>query len=216
MTTNLSPAADRAVRTYLDDLGRMLDGSPSTDRLEVLADVREHIEAALAQEADNQEGVELDENAVHTVLGRIGAPAGIAADAMVGVDRSVVVAPAPAAEPFLSRPWLPWLIVGLMALSVIPFLGWLAALVGLVLFWKSPLWGRTAKIVGTGAYLMPLVFAGLFLLPVVTAQAAPQNEIGSFVPASYDVLWTLVVGVPLWLVPVSVVLALIARRQQRA
>lgn len=68
MTTTLSPAADRAVRNYLDDLGRMLDGAETRERIEVLADVREHVEASLAQEAATQGVAELDEDAVQGVL----------------------------------------------------------------------------------------------------------------------------------------------------
>ena len=95
--------------------------------------------------------------------------------------------------------------------------GWLAALVGLVLFWRSPLWGRSAKVVGTVAYLLPLIVALVFLLPVGTAHAATNADgIGVFVPATYDALWTLAVATPLWLVPVSVVLALVAGRRRQA
>ncbi len=217
MTTTLSPAADQAVRNYLDDLGRMLDGVEPGERREVLADVREHIDAALAQEAASQASAELDEHAVRAVLSRIGAPASIAADAFAGLDLPSSVVMAPERESFLSRSWLPWLIVGLMALSAIPFFGWLAALVGLVLFWRSPLWGRSAKVVGTVAYLLPLIVALVFLLPVGTAHAATNADgIGVFVPATYDALWTLAVATPLWLVPVSVVLALVAVSRRQA
>ena len=213
MTATLSPAADRAVRTYLDDLERMLHTAPIGDRLDVLTDVREHIEAALADEASLQWVEELDERAVRGVLSRIGTPASIAADALAGGDGAESSEAAVPHAPLLTKPWLPWLIVGLMALSVIPFLGWLAAIAGVVLFWRSPLWGKTAKVLGTIAYLMPLLVVLVFLLPIGSAQAASEvSGIGAFVPSSYDGLWSVVVATPLWLVPVSVVLALVAGR----
>lgn len=213
MTTTLSPAADRAVRNYLDDLGRMLDGAETRERIEVLADVREHVEASLAQEAATQGVAELDEDAVQAVLVRLGTPAAIAADALSGVDHSGVAVATTSVEPFLARTWLPWLIVGLMALSVVPFVGYLAVLVGLVLFWRSPLWGRRAKVAGTVAYLMPLIVLVAFLLPVGTAEANERMGDSILLPATYDVVWIFFVASPLWLVPVSVVLALIAGRQ---
>ena len=74
-----------------------------------------------------------------------------------------------------------------------------------------------AKVVGTVAYLLPLIVALVFLLPVGTAHAATNADgIGVFVPATYDALWTLAVATPLWLVPVSVVLALVAGRRRQA
>lgn len=66
---------------------------------------------------------------------------------------------------------------------------------------------------GTVAYLMPLIVLVAFLLPVGTAEANERMGDSILLPATYDVVWTFFVASPLWLVPVSVVLALVAGRQ---
>lgn len=94
MTVPLTPAADQAVRDYLDDLGRMLEPAGLVERAEVLGQVREHLDAALTEAAAvpsagdvSAPGVglarnALDLDAVGPVLARLGPPAEIAASTL--------------------------------------------------------------------------------------------------------------------------------------
>jgi uncharacterized membrane protein len=117
----VTTTADTLVDRYLKDLDAELRDLPASQRQEILDEVGEHIAAArTAPDADTEAGV-------RTVLGRLGDPADIAAEARerFGVQ----------AEP--ARPATPWLEIIALILLVIPFLGWL---VGVVLVWVSRLW----------------------------------------------------------------------------
>jgi uncharacterized membrane protein len=126
----VTTTADTLVDRYLKDLDAELRGLPASQRQEILDEVGEHIAAArTAPDADTEAGV-------RTVLGRLGDPADIAAEARerFGVQ----------AEP--ARPATPWLEIIALVLLVIPFLGWL---VGVVLVWVSRLWTIRDKVIGT-------------------------------------------------------------------
>ncbi|MGG5260578.1 HAAS signaling domain-containing protein [Phycicoccus avicenniae] len=67
-------SSDTRVSAYLDDLARMLSDLAPEDRDEVLAGVREHLEATLAEHPD-------DPAAVDAALLRLGPPERVAAEA---------------------------------------------------------------------------------------------------------------------------------------
>ena len=102
------------VRSYLDDLARMLSDLAPGDRDEVLAGVREHLDASL-------EGADDEERATAEALHRLGPPQDVAAEARAALG-SVTGG---TADPVAPRrlPHRAWLATGLVltALSTVPF-----------------------------------------------------------------------------------------------
>ncbi len=94
---------------YLDDLARMLADLDPADRDEVLAGVREHLDATLADHPD-------DHAAVDAALLRLGPPERIAAEARVALGSALDPSPR-------RRPHRAWLVTGLAltALTTVPF-----------------------------------------------------------------------------------------------
>ncbi|MER6400768.1 hypothetical protein ABT263_32705 [Kitasatospora sp. NPDC001603] len=146
------------VRDYLSSVEALTAALPELHRRELLADLREHIEVALADAGH------LDGDGVRGVLDQLGAPGEIAAAALAeepGDDRPVpesggrtavtaalIAVPLPAAlVPVIGAP-----------------LGLIAAVVGLVRLWKSPQWSRREKREATLLALSPVL-----VLPVVAA-----------------------------------------------
>jgi hypothetical protein len=157
----VTTTADTLVDRYLKDLDAELRGLPASQRQEILDEVGEHIAAArTAPDADTEAGV-------RTVLGRLGDPADIAAEA-----RERFGLPA---EP--ARPATPWLEIIALVLLVIPFLGWL---VGVVLVWVSRRWTIRDKVIGTLGG-MSWVVAGLGTI-MVRAVNIPSSAMGSGTP----------------------------------
>ena len=128
--------ADMLVRRYLAQLDAALQGIEASRRQEILADVHEHIE-------DERTGLDPGDTAgVRTLLGRVGDPAAIAAEAG---------APDPGSRRWDA--WAPWLIIfGPVAGG----LGWMA---GVLILWTSPTWNRRDQLIAT---FVPL--AGLLAL----------------------------------------------------
>ncbi len=85
-------SSDTRVSSYLDDLARMLTDLDPADRDEVLAGVREHLDATLAEHPD-------DPAAVDAALLRLGPPEQVAAQARADL--------APTAHPSATAPALP-------------------------------------------------------------------------------------------------------------
>jgi hypothetical protein len=142
--------ADRIVDDYLRRLEAAAAHLQRSRRAELVAEIREHIEAALRQEDA------ASEVAVRNVLERLGPPEEI-------VD---------AAEPPEAQP--PRLvgaleITALLALLV-PVIGWL---VGIVLVVVSNAWEKRDKLVGIGLALLP-VLVPLFLI-VVGAESGDEE-----------------------------------------
>jgi uncharacterized membrane protein len=157
----VTTTADTLVDRYLKDLDAKLRDLPASQRQEILDEVGEHIATArTAPDADTEAGV-------RTVLGRLGDPADIAAEARerFGVQ----------AEP--ARPATPWLEIIALVLLVIPFLGWL---VGVVLVWVSRLWTIRDKVIGTLGG-MSWVVTGLGTI-MVRAVNIPSSASGSGTP----------------------------------
>ncbi|WP_109474625.1 HAAS signaling domain-containing protein [Ornithinimicrobium cavernae] len=104
----------RLVSTYLDDLARMLADLPPEDRAEVLAGVREHIDAALAE----RPGAETD---VQSVLAELGPPDLVAREAYESGQyavRSPHPSP-PVRRPIADRGWVPVTVAVLQVLAVV-------------------------------------------------------------------------------------------------
>ncbi|WP_159805149.1 HAAS signaling domain-containing protein [Cellulomonas citrea] len=195
----MEPAAERAATRYLDDLGRMLTPAPPVQRAEVLAQVREHLDEAFAEL-----GPEPTEAQVRQVLADLGPAEQIAAD---------VLPATPPATPLLARAGLPWVVVGLMALGFVPPFGWLAMVLGLVLFLVSPLWHRAWKVGGTLAYvLVPLLLWGAMRLGTATDPSVESPSV--LMPSTFLFPW-LILLVPLGWVVVAVVLAVRVSRRPR-
>jgi hypothetical protein len=130
--------ADKLVQRYMTQLDAALQGVDASRREEILAEVHEHIE-------QGRDRLDTDDAAsVRTLLGKVGDPAAIAAEAG---------APSPDSRRWDA--WAPWLIIfGPVASG----LGWIA---GILILWTSPTWSQRDKLIATfvsPAGLVALVF----------------------------------------------------------
>lgn len=130
------------VERYLHDLDEELRDLPDARRRELLGEIREHIDSALAEAPGG------DEADVRNVLERLGEPADIAEEAR---QRFGIVRAKPGIRETLAIILLP--IGGV----VIPVLGWI---VGAILLASSNVWTSREKVIGL------LLFPG-GLLPAV-------------------------------------------------
>lgn len=107
----------RLVSTYLDDLTRALADLAPADRAEVLAGVREHIEAGLAARGGAGDAD------VNAVLSEVGTPEEVAREAYSTAQYAERPVPQPAATPaglrVSDRSWVPVLVAILQALGVL-------------------------------------------------------------------------------------------------
>lgn len=193
-------ADDARVHAYLDDVARMLGSIDPADRAEILAGLREHIDAAVADRRGHA-----DDEAVQRVLAELGPPDRVAAAALSDLGpspRRVASAVAAAPRPALTQTWVPVTVGLLTALSAGLYLVVLAASVALAATQQPEVVPPAVAApygTGTAAY-----GAG-------SAHAAEQADFvraevtqAPLLPASYDVLWSMlvplgVVGLP-WLV----------------
>ncbi len=147
------PMAKQAVKEYLHELDQELQDLPRSRRQELLGEIHEHIDSALA------ESPALDEAEVRNVLDRLGDPSDIAEEARqrFGVPRQRSRGLEIAALIFL-------LIGGI----IIPIVGWF---IGVILLWSSRVWTTGEKLAGTllvpGGLLLP-AFLGLSVTYVQT------------------------------------------------
>jgi hypothetical protein len=153
------------VRAYLDRLRAVAENLPPERREELLAEVREHIDAAVA--ADPHVGREV---ATRNILDRLGPPEEIVRAEIEGA------LPAPPASPLPAPPASPWgglEIAAVVTLAiggvVLPIVG---PLVGLVLAWSSSRWTTAQKLVASALALLPV-------LVVVPFALAGSHPIGS-------------------------------------
>jgi hypothetical protein len=142
------------VADYLRRLDAAAARLPADRRAELVDEIRGHIEAALTEAGTR------DETTVRNVLGRLGEPAEIVAEA--APEFVVGVAPPGRTGP------------GVLEISAVllllfggffpPVLGWI---LGVGLLWYSPLWTYRDKIIGTlvwpGGLATPLLF--WFMVP---------------------------------------------------
>ncbi|GAA0674150.1 hypothetical protein GCM10010193_28720 [Kitasatospora atroaurantiaca] len=138
------------VRAYLTSVEERTTALPDVRRQELLADLREHIEVALA-DSDT-----FDENSVRRVLDQLGTPGEIAAAALAEEPGNHPV-------PESSRHTSVTLCLIVMALPAAlipvigPFLALAATVAALVRLWKSPQWVRREKRQATLLVLSPVV-----------------------------------------------------------
>ncbi len=150
--------ADALVRDYLGRLEEAASGLPAERRTELAAEVREHIESALAEARSR------DEVAIRNVLERLGSPGEIVAAESAGD------ATGPPLDPFgghatvslpAARAWGAIEIIALLLLTVgaiaLPFVG---PLFGLVFVWLSGRWTRKEKLIAT------VIVVALLALPI--------------------------------------------------
>ena len=131
---------NEVVERYLQELTDDLEGVPRARRRELIGEIREHINNALAAD-------ETDEAVIRTVLDQLGDPSDIADEAR---ERFGTPSPRSALMDYAALILLP--IGGI----VVPVLGWI---VGVVLLWSSRTWTRAEKVAGT------LLFPGGLAVP---------------------------------------------------
>jgi hypothetical protein len=149
--------ADALVRDYIGRLDAAAAGLPAERRAELETEVREHIEAALAEAGTR------DELTVRNVLERLGSPGEIVAAESSGdpvVLRRDIAAQQATTQPF-PRAWGATEVIALLLLTVgaivLPFLG---PLLGLIFVWASDIWTRNQKFIATAIVLV------LLLIPI--------------------------------------------------
>jgi hypothetical protein len=160
--------ADALVADYLARLRTAAAGLPAGRPDELVAELGEHIEAALAES-----GVR-DELTVRTILDRLGTPDAIVAAESLSPDASAPPPVVPAAwpQPTLTAPdrprtWGPVEVIAVLLLSVgsvlMPVIG---PLIGILLAWVSSRWTSREKGVATLLYAgtVLIVFAPRFIL----------------------------------------------------
>ncbi|WP_051874565.1 HAAS signaling domain-containing protein [Streptomyces exfoliatus] len=142
------------VTAYLDAVARETAELPAERRAELLADLREHVEASDAR----------DDDQVREVLTGLGEPRTVAASALSEETPAGHIHPAPVAP---GRAKLTVILLGcsgplLLASSVV---GTIALIAGLALLWGAPRWETRHKVIGTAtAVAVPvLVFVGALL-----------------------------------------------------
>lgn len=150
--------ADRLVDDYLRRLEAAAAHLQRSRRAELLAEIREHIEAALRQEDA------VNEVAVRNVLERLGEP-----DEIVEAAEPVAATPTAAKAGALE-------IAALVALLV-PLVGWV---LGIVLVLASQAWAARDKVVGIALALLP----ALVPLSLIAVGAGSGGE--EAVPAGDD------------------------------
>lgn len=159
---------DPLVRDYLGRLDAAAWPLSADRRAELATEVRDHIEAALAEEGRR------DEVAVRNILERLGSPQDIvAAEASRqpgGAPIIVNVASPPAGT------WGPLEVAAVLLLTVgavvLPVFG---PLIGLLLVWMSPRLGRREKAIGTLIFVLLVVLPILGLIAVVPGGSAPVS-----------------------------------------
>ncbi|MDV9187406.1 hypothetical protein R6L23_04090 [Streptomyces sp. SR27] len=143
------------VAAYLDAVARETAMLPAERRAELLADLREHIEANEAR----------DDGQVRAVLAGLGDPRTVAASALAEeAPAAGTASPAPGSR---GRTRLTAVLLSVSGLLVLvsSLLGTIALIAAMVLLWTSPQWGKREKVIATGACVaVPvLMFLGALL-----------------------------------------------------
>ena len=189
------------VERYLQDLDEELRDLPDARRRELLGEIREHIDSALAEAPGG------DEADVRNVLERLGEPADIAEEAR---QRFGVTRAKPGIRETLAIILLP--IGGV----IIPVLGWI---VGAILLASSNVWTSREKVIGLLLFpggLLPAVALSLGAGRVCEAagfdgQVVTESCSGGMpIPLAYLLLAVLV------LVPIGTTIFLASRLNRRA
>jgi len=145
------------VSDYLGRLERAAQPLPADRRGELIAEVHEHIESALAEAGSR------DEVTARNVLERLGAP-----EEIVAAETGSSGEPA-APPPVVERPprWGPAEVLAILLLTVgAVFLPVVGPLIGLILVWMSGEWTTREKWVATLIVVVLLALPVLLLLGV--------------------------------------------------
>ena len=143
-------ASDRLVEDYLRRLETAAAHLPRARRVELVAEIREHIRTAIAEETVAGDAATLD------VLDRLGDP-----------EEIVSAVEQPVASPVRTR-WIDVLaVIGLL----LPVLGWA---VGSVLVLISTAWSRRDKVIGLLLLAVPILALGIGL--TVTSASQGMDE----------------------------------------
>ena len=154
-------ATDRLVDDYLRRLETAAAHLPRARRAELVAEIREHIRAAIG------EGDIAGDAAVLNVLERLGPPEVI-------VDAAEPPAPGPARAR--------WIDVAALFALVLPLLGWF---IGSILVLISNAWTRRDKVIGLLLLLLPIVALGMVLTLTASSgmdESPPPGHSGLEVP----------------------------------
>jgi hypothetical protein len=143
---------DRLIDDYLRRLDAAAAHLQRSRREELVAEIREHIEAALREE----DGA--DEIAVRNILERLGPP------------EEIVEATEPAPTGGSGAPGR--LETAALIALVVPFIGWI---VGIVLVVLSRVWSRREKFIGIGLALLPAILQFVWL--VFQSSATPTSRV---------------------------------------
>jgi uncharacterized membrane protein len=135
---------DKLIDRYLDDLREDVRDLPRRRQEELVAEIRDHIDSALAEMPTR------DDAGVRNILERLGDPADIADEA-----RERMGIPKPKAGFRETAAVILLLIGGIL----IPIIGWI---IGLILLWSSPVWTSRDKWIGSliipGGLMLPFEF----------------------------------------------------------
>ncbi|MEU9407483.1 hypothetical protein AB0E08_17635 [Streptomyces sp. NPDC048281] len=150
------------VATYLEAVAREAAGLSPERRDELIADLREHIEVALAEMPVD------DEADVAAVLDRLGSPGDIVTTAWEGEPAAAPVGKWHRFGPLILLP-----AAGLLA-AVNVVLSLLALAAGVMLLWTAPHWSRRDKIIGAAvAVLAPMSAAVVALTSATYGRLGP-------------------------------------------
>ncbi len=187
MKTKPTTAA-RLIAAYLRDLDDALTGVPRSRRNEVLDEIAQHLDEALAALGPNP-----SEPAVRDVIDRLGDPDDIAAETREHFG--------PPRDTGRAR------FVDLLTIALLLFGGFLFVfgwLVGVVLLWTSPTWRVRDKLLGT--FVWPWGYLGMFVLfavPLGSGETCVGVSGGTQHCTSSG-------GVPTWVAAIVAVVALAA------
>ncbi|MFD5082950.1 hypothetical protein ACFWOG_09950 [Kitasatospora sp. NPDC058406] len=164
-----TPMEHPLVLAYLDEITRRTTALPAERRRELLADLREHVEVALAEHGHGDGPV--DDGAVRQVLDRLGRPQEVAGAALAeeGQGRPE---PESAVRTHLTLGLVLLSLPLLVVPAVGPVLATAAAVTALVRIWRSPQWDRREKRQATLLLLSPV------LVTPLVAGALSMSSIG--------------------------------------
>jgi len=188
--------ADPIVIDYLDRLETAAAALPEDRRVDLLTDVREHIEVALAEAGAG------DEATVRAVLVRLGSPeeivaAEIAAETLATGRTEPAVGPAVRRRPRATVEFKALMLLTAGAIAL-PFIG---PLIGLGYVWSSDRWTTIQKRTASLGVVGLLLFPAVILLPMLA---------GGEITAIFSTFGPLVALVPLaGLLPAAYLLAVL-------
>jgi hypothetical protein len=212
--------ADALVGDYLARLDRAAGALPDDRRTDVVAGIREHIDAA------RESGVVHDEASLRDLLDRLGEPEEIVAAAREGDDPLPPPVPAIAYRPAGIGTEVTAVLL-LTAGSFIPFVGWIA---GVIVAWTSRRWTTGEKLLATlvmpfgpAAGLVVMAYGSLMVTRVCTSSSSELVD-GTFASGPEVCTgppvwtgWLMLALVAVWVVaPFVVAIVLVRRARARA